>query len=465
MSFECARFEGARIDGDKLILDYSLDELRFRRTVGIGGCDASFADREEDLRSSFGLLGVFGLEFIFLHFDVERFDTGEFLLDTDDIETIRRLFLQYYAEHLYLQKRNPDLCLISNGASRPSSSQTGLKDRALWSFTGGKDSIVTGSLLDQLGVEKIAYTHALKPAAITLKTAQRALRQMAEVRHVVTVVEKEEFCLPKEDSYSLVRRDGRILRQWLAKNGHRLHKSRRPAWGLTYHGLMPLVAELEGCRYIVVSNERSANEASLTTADGRVVNHQFGKSFPAEAAIRNLYRKYCSPQLQYFSMLMPLYDIQITMLFAEIPRLHSAFHSCNREVYWCGKCGKCAFVFLAMSAFLEPRRVEDIFGSNYFKERRLRGEFLGLCGIKGNKPLECVGTTEECQIAAWLAGRAYRKPVGILKRVARSLPPDADMSVKTRRLFSSFCEEHHLPDSWARQVKESVSRQAALLNY
>ena len=58
---------------------------------------------------------------------------------------------------------------------------------------------------------------------------------------------------------------------------------------------------LYGFRYIVFSNERSADEATLVTDDGSEVNHQYSKSSDFEAGFRAVIASQVSPDIEYFS--------------------------------------------------------------------------------------------------------------------------------------------------------------------
>jgi hypothetical protein len=75
---------------------------------------------------------------------------------------------------------------------------------------------------------------------------------------------------------------------------------------------------------------------------------------------------------------------------------------------WCGECPKCAFVFLALSPFVDKGKLEEIFdGKNLLFEDSLETTYRELLGIEGNKPLECVGEIKESRSAMRMAFEIY----------------------------------------------------------
>jgi hypothetical protein len=101
---------------------------------------------------------------------------------------------------------------------------------------------------------------------------------------------------------------------------------------------------------------------------------------------------------------------------AEVAKFHRYFISCNESPHgthsWCRKCEKCAFVYLILSAFLAPPRVQDIFdGFNMLMEPDLSHIFLSLVGggvSGGKKPYDCIGTFAESSAAVELSVSQWR---------------------------------------------------------
>lgn len=178
----------------------------------------------------------------------------------------------------------------------------------------------------------------------------------------------------------------------------------------TYIFSAVLAAQIYGFTDIVFSSERSANIGNVEYL-GVEINHQYSKSFEFEKACHDYIHEYISPNINMFSLLRNLYEIQIAKIFCTYPKYFAAFLSCNRGLKndngWCGKCAKCAFVFAMLSAFLEPGKVEGIFGGNLFEDEDLLLTFEELLGLKNIKPFDCVGTVEEVLLALYLAKKKY----------------------------------------------------------
>ena len=152
-----------------------------------------------------------------------------------------------------------------------------------------------------------------------------------------------------------------------------------------------------GKKYIALSNEDSANESNV---DGENINHQYSKTLEFENDFRDYCKKYLKTNIEYFSFLRPISELQIAMLFARFEKYHNIFKSCNvgskqKPWIWCGNCPKCLFVYTILSPFIEKDKLIKIFGSDLFNKQELLNTFIELCGFGQIKPFECVGTFSE----------------------------------------------------------------------
>lgn len=162
-----------------------------------------------------------------------------------------------------------------------------------------------------------------------------------------------------------------------------------------------LVATLTGKKYIALSNESSANESNV---EGEKINHQYSKSYEFEQDFTDYVERYFSNEVKYFSMLRPISELQIAMLFSKNEQYHKIFRSCNvgsKQIpwVWCCNCPKCLFVYSILSPFLYKERLINIFGEDMFENKEMLNTFIELCGYGKNKPFECVGTYEEINFA------------------------------------------------------------------
>lgn len=153
-----------------------------------------------------------------------------------------------------------------------------------------------------------------------------------------------------------------------------------------------LIAYLTGKKYVALSNESSANESNV---EGENINHQYSKSFEFEQDFREYADKYLNAGVEYFSMLRPLNELQIAMLFAKNEKYHKIFRSCNvgsksTPWEWCGICPKCLFVYIILSPFLYKEKLVEIFKDDLYERKSLLNTFIELCGYGETKPFECV---------------------------------------------------------------------------
>lgn len=220
-----------------------------------------------------------------------------------------------------------------------------------------------------------------------------------------------------------------------------------------------LTAYLNDKQYIILSNESSANESNVINTK---VNHQYSKTFEFEKDFNDYTKKYFPINIHYFSILRPLTEYQIGMLFSKIPQYHKIFKSCNKGSkqhpwIWCGTCSKCLFVFSLLSPFLYKEELTEIFGKDLFEDEKLTETMKDLLGYGEHKPFDCVGTYEEVNYA-------ITKTILNLEKKEQKLPyllqfykdnyPLADLS---RKLETYYNYEHNLPSSFEQILKEKLN--------
>lgn len=239
---------------------------------------------------------------------------------------------------------------------------------------GGKDSIVSLSRLAALGEKR--YGFAINPT--------RAAIDSMEVAGIATA--QRLFVKRRLDSNML---ELNRLGYW---NGHTPF-SALVAFVSLY------VAYVHDLKFIVLSNEASANEATVSGTD---VNHQFSKSTAFEEAFQSYVERFIGTDIYYFSLMRPFSELAIAREFARYPQFFKIFRSCNvgsKENRWCGHCAKCLFVATVLRPFLSEEKVDAIIGRDLFNAPDLLVDFEGLCGRIELKPWECVGTVSEVNTA------------------------------------------------------------------
>ena len=235
---------------------------------------------------------------------------------------------------------------------------------------GGKDSAVTLDLLSGNGFK--IKPLIMNPRGATIKTVEAAGMNVDEI---LTIRRSIDPALLRLNEQGFL-------------NGHTPFSAM-----LAFYTL--LMAALTGYRNIALSNESSANEPTIP---GTTINHQYSKTFEFEADFREYYAKYITPDLNYFSFLRPLNELQIMQLFSGMKKFHAVFRSCNvgsKTDEWCGACSKCMFTHIMLSAFVGTEQANKLIGAEMLELPEMKHVFDELTGIAPNKPFECVGTLDD----------------------------------------------------------------------
>lgn len=159
------------------------------------------------------------------------------------------------------------------------------------------------------------------------------------------------------------------------------------------------IAYVYDLNYIVLSNESSADEATVPGTD---VNHQFSKSTAFEQSFQSYTEEWLGTSVHYFSLMRPFAEIAIAREFAKHPAYFDIFRSCNvgsKENRWCGNCAKCLFIAVVLSPFIAADTLWKVIGKDLFSDLSLARDLAGLSGRVELKPWECVGTVSEVNVA------------------------------------------------------------------
>ena len=299
------------------------------------------------------------------------------------------------------------------------------RDLALTS--GGKDTVVTLEILRE--ANKKFDCLLLNPTQAALDVARQALRDEWGKAIIVRRTIDPRLLELNKDGYL---------------NGHTPFSALLAFLGVA-------VAVMGGYRSVIASNERSAEEATVEYL-GVKINHQYSKSLEFETAFRKYCREFLKTKAEYYSLLRPLYELQITRLFARHKEYFPLFKSCNRgakDNSWCGRCPKCLFVYAALYPFVERGETLEIFGDDLF-EWEGAGEVLkAMLGLDEAKPFECVGTKEETLAALYLCAEKYKEqgrelPRGLKEIEEAVLDKRNDLEEVAERVMGAWGEKHHL---------------------
>lgn len=278
-----------------------------------------------------------------------------------------------------------------------STNQTGL----LIGLGGGKDSLLTTELLRD------------QP-----KVATWSLNHTSQLKPLVARVGLPHFYVERTWDEQL-----KTLNEQGVLNGH------IPISAI-FACVGTVVSILTGFRDTLVSNESSASEPTMNY-QGVDINHQYSKSLDFEQSYQTVLNHSFGSSARYYSFLRPFTELRIAELFATLgfEKYQGVFSSCNRaytqvqdQMFWCGECAKCAFVFLIFTPFIERSKLESLWnGKNLLLDRAKRQTYLQLLGIDGDKPFDCVGEVKESRAAMRLAQVQYPE-----LEYAFELPADYD---------------------------------------
>ncbi len=209
-----------------------------------------------------------------------------------------------------------------------------------------------------------------------------------------------------------------------------------------------IMAYLNNKKYIVLSNEASANESNVKDTN---VNHQYSKSFEFEKDFREYCFKYFSPHIEYFSLLRCWNEYQIIKEFLKTPQYLNVFRSCNvgsKTNVWCGNCAKCLYVTIMLYPFISQEKLKEVIGCDMLEDMKYKDILLGLVSDNYDKPFECVGTKEEIDYALKLSIEKYDKLPALLEYYKNNLYKEN----KTYDVENYFNENNFINDEFLKLV-------------
>lgn len=343
----------------------------------------------------------------------KRVEIKAFSLTESQKRFWKKLYYNGLGEFLYLNGisvSEEDLMMVDSVGNQPFAKVSlPLAERTLIPVGGGKDSVVT---LECLRNEMPVIPLIVNPRGATLNCVKTA--SFGENEFVVI---------------------NRTLDSTMLKLNAEGYLNGHTPFSALLAFISVLVAFGSRSKYIALSNENSANEA---TVPGTNINHQYSKSIGFERDFRDYVEENLNGKVQYFSFLRPLSELQIAYLFAQFEAYHHVFRSCNvgsKTDSWCGRCPKCLFTWLVLSPFLPKEKLVAIFGKDLMADESLRPVFEELDGTASVKPFECVGTVEEVR-ACMEAANGHREAV--------------------ENILHRFNDEHFLPGEFGRILKRRL---------
>ncbi|MDD2934969.1 MAG: hypothetical protein PHX25_00665, partial [Candidatus Pacebacteria bacterium] len=422
-------FHGFNIDknNNKIVFYYSFDDkIYFNPEIRV---NLSKVKNTSKIASTVFNLGMAELPSFYKAYCPPKITIKAGHLNKDQIKFWKNLYEKGLGEFFYKNKidfRNLIKIKVDSKAPKFRNNDKITGEKILLPIGGGKDSIVSAEMLREKGFDFTWF--AIEPNQAT--------------KNVIKKSKNNKKIFLRRDIQKNFKKIIEINKQG-AYNGHVPISS-------VYAFSAILVAQIHNFKYIILSNERSANTGNLRYL-GKEINHQYSKSLEFEKSVNKYIEKYISKDIYYFSFLRNIYDIQVMEKFSHYHQYFSEFLSCNpglKTNKWCGKCAKCAFVFAGLSAFEDPKTVEKNFKKNLFNDKNLLPLFKELVGQKNNKPFDCVGTVEESLLALNMAKQKYKKLPIILKKI------NTKEAEKYKNILSSTTKEHLIPEKF---LKEKIA--------
>ncbi|MBM4441382.1 MAG: hypothetical protein FJ027_13270 [Candidatus Rokubacteria bacterium] len=226
-----------------------------------------------------------------------------------------------------------------------------------------------------------------------------------------------------------------------------------------------LCAVVHGHRNVIVSNERSCDEPAAHYLGAEVI-HQYSKTYRFEALVASYVRRHLAADARFWSLLRPLYELQVVKLFSAHPRQFPVFRSCNRGSKtnaWCGDCAKCLSIYTALYPFVAEEQARAIFGQDLFARADLVPLARSLAGLTETRPLECVGAVDET-LAAFHLSHAKAAATGrplppVLAWFAADVAPGRpDLGATAARILADWSDRHGVPPAYAEALRARLSR-------
>lgn len=360
----------------------------------------------------------------------------------------KKFYLNWLGEFFYTNQIDPaDLLQFSSISQKTclkkafSSSEKYLVPIWWW-----KDSIVTIEMLQQFQKQIDLVTFASKDNILYQKTQEISWKKRIFIR--------------RELSLNILKETQRWAYNWHVPI----------SWIIAF--ILQMVAYLYDYRYIVLSNEFSANFWN-TIWKWVSINHQWSKSFDFEKDFWEYVERYITWNVVYFSLLRPFFELHIAKIFSQVGKKYFwNFSSCNTNFkvfniwkefqgqpnFWCNSCPKCAFVYSILRPFLTADEVMKIFWKELFDERSLETTFRELLGISGIKPFECVWTNEEVVLALYLSVKKFpQKPpfvLEIFQNQVQSKMTSDDFAALEKKIFHLYFEDTLIPEFLQNDLKK-----------
>jgi hypothetical protein len=364
-----------------------------------------------------------------------------YAMNEDEATFWNEVFKHGLGEFLYKNNRSAqDLAQFhaQEGTITPGSTDDiAWQNSALLGIGGGKDSIVAGELLKELGTN-------VKGFVLATGDNKGQAQAVADVMGV--------------DLLAIERRiDKKILELNTlegALNGH-------IPISLIFALVGSMLAALNGSSLVIVANEASAS-IPHAEHEGNFVNHQWSKSLEFEKLFQEFLHQNISENLHYTSIVRQLSSVGVAKLFSRYPAYFEVFTSDNshfkinknEETHprWGDTSAKSLSSFILLAPWIQEEAMFRAFGRNFLNKTELEDLFYNLLGAGSETILDCVGTPEELRLSLSLVCNktAYKNAYLVQKAVEKNILITQPEEALSGALALS--DDHALPSDIAQRV-------------
>lgn len=444
--FQWFEFDRASL---KAYFDYSFDKkVFFREEIDFSTSQAKLRDDfDEKILNNF----LFSLSIAIWVSYYKAYPTKELVVESwflteQDIVFWQKFYRNWLWEFLYKNNLSPDWLFKFVNASDKVYNKIDFttSEKILLPIWWGKDSIVSAELLTQNNLD---FTPIIFWKSDNIK------------ENCLKVMWKETILIKRKIDENLFKLNEQGYYNWHVPI----------TWIIAF--VMYVTAYLYDYKYIILSNEKSANTWNTNIWD-LVVNHQYSKSLEFEQDLDSYIKRNLTSEITYFSLLRWFYEIKIAEIFSKVwKKYFSVFSSCNNNFrikkdvtiktwIWCNECPKCAFVYAILRPFINDDETLTIFWKELYEDEKLEVTFRELLGISWIKPFECVGEEEEVIFAMNLCLNKFindwKKIPFILqifeKEVKNKYSEEKFESLKIK-LFKTYNEETLIPEKFLEILK------------
>lgn len=361
-------------------------------------------------------------------------------LKAEDILFWKKFYKSGLGEFLFKNNLNPDnyFNFTVTSTKKYIKKEFHLSEKSLLPIGGWKDSIVSLKMLEQLDKE---YTPIVFWKMDPIK------------ENCLKIIDKDSILVKRKMSPTLFE---------LIEKGY--YNGHVPITGIISFALLT-VAYLYDYKYIILSNEKSANVWNTKIGDLEI-NHQWSKSLDFEKEFSKYISRNLSSEMRYFSILRGMYEIAIAKYFTQYWKdFFRVFSSCNNNFrilkertwiiknwIWCNSCPKCAFVYSILRPYLTKEEVNTIFWKELYEEKALENLFRELLWIQWIKPFECVWEEKEVMFAMNLVVEKYKKDgiplpyiLDIFEKEVKKWKAEEYFHNLEKELFTNYYDETFIP--------------------